>query len=96
MTKNYELMVVITTKLSEEEASGLNETILSWVKEQGGEIIKTDPWGRRMLAYPINKQTEAYYFLNFLKLETIAVKNVKRQINLNEKVIRHMFIARND
>ncbi len=96
MIKNYELMVVIAPKLNEEEATGTNDSILTLVKEQGGEIIKTDPWGRRMLAYPINKFNEGYYYVNYFKMESTSVKNVKRQINLSEKVIRHMFVVRED
>lgn len=96
MIRNYELMVIISPELSEEEASVLNENVLALVKEQSGEIIKTDPWGRRMMAYPINKHPEAYYFVNYLKMETSGVKNVKRQLNINEKVLRHMFIAKEE
>jgi len=69
---------------------------LSLVKDQQGEIVKIDPWGKRLLAYPINKLQEGYYFVDYFKLESTALKNVKRQINLNEQVIRHMFIAKED
>ncbi|MBW6514219.1 MAG: 30S ribosomal protein S6 [Candidatus Syntrophosphaera sp.] len=96
MIRNYELMVIISPELSEEEAGALNESILALVKEQSGEIIKTDPWGRRMLAYPINKRQEAYYFVNYFKMETAGVKAIKSQLNINEKVLRHMFIAKDE
>ena len=49
MVKNYELMVIISPKLSDEEAAALNESILNLAKEQNGEIVKTDLWGKRML-----------------------------------------------
>lgn len=96
MLKNYELMVVITPKLNEEEAGSLNDSVLALVKEQGGEVIKTDPWSKRLLAYPINKLKEAYYYVNFLRMESTSVKKVKSQININENVIRHMFIAKDE
>ena len=93
--KNYELMVIISPKLTEEEANKLNESILNMVKQQGnGEIIKTDPWGLRKLAYPINKMQEAYYFVNYFSMEPNAVKPIKNQLNINEHVLRHMFIVR--
>lgn len=64
------------------------------VKEQGnGEIIKTDPWGLRKLAYPINKMQEAYYFVNCFS-RTQCGKPIKNQLNINEHVLRHMFIVR--
>ncbi|NLN85542.1 MAG: 30S ribosomal protein S6 [Candidatus Cloacimonetes bacterium] len=94
MERNYELMVILSPKLGEDEASAQNESILSLIKETGGEIIKTDPWGKRMLAYPIEKITEAHYFVNYLNMDPAAVKGIKQQLNINEHVIRHMFVAK--
>ncbi|MDI9528536.1 MAG: 30S ribosomal protein S6 [Candidatus Cloacimonadota bacterium] len=96
MTKNYELMVILSPKLNEEEANQLNDSILAIVKDLSGELIKTEPWGRRMLAYPINKLQEGYYFLNYLKMESLKVKTLKQQLGLNENIIRHMIIARGE
>lgn len=94
MIKNYELMAILSPKLNDEDAVKLNETILNLVKEHNGEIVRTDPWGKRMLAYPINKLTEAYYFVNYLNMDASGVKIVKQQLNINEHVIRHMFVAK--
>jgi len=96
MTKNYELMVILSPKLNEEEANQLNDSILAIVKDLSGELIKTEPWGRRMLAYPINKLQEGYYFLNYLKMESLKVKTLKQQLGLNENIIRHMIIVRGE
>lgn len=96
MTKNYELMVILSPKLNEEEANQLNDSILAIVKDLSGELIKTEPWGRRMLAYPINKLQEGYYFLNYLKMESLKVKTLKQQLGLNESIIRHMIIVRGE
>lgn len=94
MEKNYELMVILSPKLSDEEAAALNESMLSLIKEHKGEIVKTDPWGKRILAYPINKHTEAHYFVNYLSMDATGVKSVKQQLNINEQVLRHMFIVK--
>jgi small subunit ribosomal protein S6 len=96
MIKNYELMVIVSPKLSSEEAEAANEAILNSVRENGGEIAKTDPWGRRMLAYPINKMQEGYYYVNYFSLESTTVSMLKRQMNINEKILRHMFVARGE
>ncbi|MDY0151406.1 MAG: 30S ribosomal protein S6 [Candidatus Cloacimonas sp.] len=96
MTKDYELMVILSPKLNADEANALNDTILGMVTAQGGEIIKTDPWGKRMLAYPIQKVQEAYYYVNYFKLDSLAVKALKRLFNINENIFRHMFIARGE
>jgi len=89
-------MVILSPKLNEEEANQLNDSILAIVKDLSGELIKTEPWGRRMLAYPINKLQEGYYYLNFLKMESLKVKTLKQQLGLNENIIRHMIIARGE
>ncbi len=94
MVKNYELMVIISPKLSEEEAVALNESVLNLTKEQSGEVVKTDPWGKRMLAYPIEKHLDAYYFVNYITMDAAGVKGVKQQLNINEQVLRHMFIVK--
>ena len=96
MTKDYELMVILSPRLNADEATALNETILGLVRDNGGEIIKTDPWGRRMLAYPIEKVQEAYYYVNYFKLDSLAVKPLKRLFNINENIMRHMFVLRDE
>ncbi len=94
MTKDYELMVILNPRLNADEAESLNESILQQLRDNGAEIIKTDPWGKRMLAYPINKMNDAYYFVNYFKLDSLAVKALKRLYNINENILRHMFVVR--
>lgn len=89
-------MVIISPKLNGEEADALNESIMGLVRDNGGEIVRTDPWGRRMLAYPIKKMHEGYYYVNYFKLESTTVKVLKRLMNINENVLRHMFVLRGE
>ena len=95
MTKDYELMMILSPKMNADEANIMNESLLNLVRENGGEIIKTDPWGKRLLAYPIKKNQEAYYFVNYFKLDSLLVKKLKAQFNINENILRHMFVVRN-
>ena len=87
-------MMMYIPKLNSEEADLANEAALSLLREAGAEIIKTDPWGKRILAYPIEKLNEAYYYVNYLKMDSLAVKAIKQQFNITEKIMRHMFVAR--
>lgn len=96
MIKNYELMVIVSPKLNSDEADAANEAILNLVRENGGEIAKTDAWGRKLLAYPINKMLEGYYYVNYFSLESTTVKVLKRLMNINENILRHMFVARGE
>ena len=96
MTKDYELMVILSPRLNADEANSLNDGLMAQIVENGGEVIKTDSWGKRMLAYPINKVQEAYYYVNYFKLDSQAVKALKRLYNINENILRHMFVARGE
>ncbi|MCB5259555.1 MAG: 30S ribosomal protein S6 [Candidatus Cloacimonetes bacterium] len=96
MIKDYELMVMFTPKLSAENADAANEAALKTLQEAGAEIIKTDAWGKRMLAYPIDKHQEAYYYVNYMKMDSLSIKAIKQQFNINENIIRHMFVARDE
>lgn len=89
-------MVIYSPKLSSDEAERTNEFVLGLIKEAGGEIVKTDVWGRRNLAYEIDKHTEGYYYVNYFQLESTSIINVKKPMNINEKIIRHMFVARDE
>lgn len=96
MTKDYELMVMFTPKLTTDEANAANEAVLTQLRTSGAEIIKTDLWGKRILAYPINKLQEAYYYVNYMKMDSLAVKAIKQSFNINENIVRHMFVARGE
>lgn len=88
------MMVIVSSKLNNEEADSVNENVLNLIRSSGGNVIKTDPWGRKMLAYPIKKMQEAYYYVNYLEMESTAVKSIKAQLNINEDILRHMFVLR--
>lgn len=92
---NYELGVILRPTLSEEEVNSEVEKLKNFLGERG-EIAKVDLWGRRRLAYPIEKYQEGYYvFFNF-KLPPSQVAEVKRWISLNEEVIRHLLVKEDE
>lgn len=55
MTKDYELMVILSPSLNADEANSLNDGILAQIVENGGEIIKTDPWAEECLLTPLTR-----------------------------------------
>lgn len=96
MLTNYESMVIIQPLVNDEEAGKENEKFLTFIKEKGGEIIKTDVWGRRKLAYEIKKQKEGYYFVNYYKVDAAAIKEIDRYIKLDEKILRANILHKED
>ena len=95
MIKDYELMLILNPNQSADEANAMNDSLVALVTENGGEIIKIDPWGKRMLAYPINKFNEGYYYVDYFKLDSLLVKKLSASFKINENIIRHQFVVKN-
>ncbi|MFO7660558.1 MAG: 30S ribosomal protein S6 [Candidatus Cloacimonadaceae bacterium] len=96
MIKDYESMIILTPQLSQDEANKANEIVVSVITDNGGELIKTDVWGKRQLAYPINKQTEGFYYINYFKIDSEKIKDIQRMYNINESILRFIVIDRNE
>ncbi|MBM9505972.1 MULTISPECIES: 30S ribosomal protein S6 [Actinacidiphila] len=86
--RHYELMLILDPDLEERAVSPLIESFLSVVRNGGGSVEKVDTWGRRRLAYEINKKPEGIYSVVDLKATPDVVKELDRQLNLNESVLR--------
>ncbi|MDI2130452.1 30S ribosomal protein S6 [Yinghuangia seranimata] len=86
--RNYELMVILDPDLEERAVSPLLEQFLNVVRNGGGKVEKIDTWGRRRLAYEIKKKSEGIYAVVDLAAEPAVIKELDRQMNLNESVMR--------
>ena len=86
--RHYEVMVILDPDLEERAVAPLIENFLSVVREGAGKVEKVDTWGRRRLAYEIKKKPEGIYSVIDLQAEPAVVKELDRQMNLNESVLR--------
>ncbi len=90
---NYELMVIFTPVLSEDDYKASQKKYTAFIKEHGGSIVHENPWGLKSLAYPIAKKTTGLYWV----LEYSAPSNLNEQLKIqllrDENVLRHMFTA---
>jgi small subunit ribosomal protein S6 len=86
--RHYEVMIILDPDLEERAVSPLIESFLSVVREGDGKVEKIDTWGRRRLSYEINKKPEGIYSVIDLQAEPAVVKELDRQMNLNESVMR--------
>ncbi|SNC65425.1 SSU ribosomal protein S6P [Kytococcus aerolatus] len=86
--RQYELMMIIDPETDERTLPALVEKLLAVVPAQGGSVDGTDIWGRRRLAYDINKKSEGLYVVNTLTMDTDTSKELDRQLGLNESVMR--------
>jgi small subunit ribosomal protein S6 len=86
--RHYEVMVILDPTLEERTIAPSLDTFLNVIKVDGGSVDKVDIWGRRRLAYEINKHAEGIYAVIDLKAEPASVQELDRQLNLNESVLR--------
>jgi small subunit ribosomal protein S6 len=86
--RHYEVMVILDPTLDERTVAPSLDQFLTVVKSAGGTVEKVDVWGRRRLAYEIDKNSEGIYAVIDLNAEPAAVAELDRQLNLNESVLR--------
>jgi small subunit ribosomal protein S6 len=89
----YELVCIIHPDLDETAFNGIIEKVKSWVLETSGSVDKVEVWGRKRLAYTINKQREGQYVLFNLSLVPAATIILEKNLRFLEPVIRFMLIA---
>ena len=92
--REYELVVIVQPDLDEGAFTEVVDRVSGWVKDSGGEVTKTDIWGKRQLAYPIRKQTEGQYVLLNLKLANTANAELERNLRFLEPIMRFMLVAK--
>ena len=88
---NYELMVIFTPVLSEEDFKTAQKKYASLIKENGGEVVHENPWGLKSLAYPIAKKTTGLYLVVEYKAPSNFNEKLTTQLRRDESVLRHMF-----
>jgi small subunit ribosomal protein S6 len=86
--RHYELMVILDPDLEERTVAPSLDRYLGLVRQDGGTVDSVDVWGRRRMAYEINKRAEGIYAVVELTAEPATVKELDRQLTLNESVMR--------
>jgi small subunit ribosomal protein S6 len=87
---NYELMVIFTPVLSEEEFRSEQKKFAGLVKEHGGSIVSENAWGLKSLAYPIQKKTTGLYWVLEYTAQPDFNEKLKIQLLRDEAVLRHL------
>jgi small subunit ribosomal protein S6 len=91
--QNYELMVIFTPVLSEEEYKTAQKKFTSFLTENGGQAVHENAWGLKSLAYPIQKKTTGLYWVLEYTAPSDFNEKLKTQLLRDETVLRHMFTA---
>lgn len=88
----YENVVIINSSLTEDELKSAADKITQQIIKSGGEILKVDNWGKRKLAYELNKQKTAFYLLFLFKSPSLAIKELEYFYKVFDPVVKYMII----
>ncbi|MDP3658548.1 30S ribosomal protein S6 [Phenylobacterium sp.] len=88
----YEHVVISRQDISPQQAEALNDTMKGLIEQGGGSVAKIEYWGLRNLPYRIKKNRKGHYSLLAIDAPSDAVKEMERQLSLNEDVLRFMTV----
>ncbi len=88
--QSYEIMTIFTPILAEEEFKNAQKKITDFIVDNGGEIVHSNPWGLRSLAYPIQKKTTGMYWVAEYSAPADVNAKLEIQMNRDENIMRHM------
>ena len=93
----YELAVVVSAKLEDEERVALIEKVKELIARFGGNVTKVDDWGKKKLAYEIQKMNEAfYYFVYFESENTDCPNEMEAQMRIMDNVLRYLVVKEDE
>jgi small subunit ribosomal protein S6 len=94
MARDYELGIVINPEVGDEQARALVERVTQIISNYGGQVVRVNAWGRRRLAYPIQRFRDGLYFFFDLSLTPSTIAEIERDIRVLEDIIRHLMKVR--
>ena len=88
----YEHVIIARQDISAQQAEALNDTLKGLIEEGGGSVAKIEYWGLRNLTYRVKKNRKGHYSLLAIDAPAPAVKEMERQLSINEDVLRYMTV----
>ncbi|MGB2982433.1 MAG: 30S ribosomal protein S6 [Candidatus Bipolaricaulia bacterium] len=92
--RDYEIVYVIRTDLSDEDRAAKVERIHTLITENGGEIGKMEEWGKRVLAYEIRHCADGFFGMAEFHLPPDGVKTIEDRLNIDEEILRYQIVSR--
>lgn len=94
--RNYELMVIISPDVSEEDIPGTIDKVSDFITSRGGTITEVAHWGKRKLAYPIARFREGDYVLSRFKFKPEMAAELEANLKISEMILRHLLVRLGD
>lgn len=90
--REYELMYIVRPNLDDEGFNGASASVDTIISNLGGEVSDKQPWGKRRLAYPIERHEDGYYVVAKIRLGPDQIGELEEQLRISDDVIRHMLV----
>lgn len=88
----YELAVVLSVKLEDEERAAAIEKVTGYITRFGGTVTNIDEWGKKRLAYEIQKMKEAFYYFIQFEADSTAPAEIESRMRIMDNVIRYLIV----
>jgi small subunit ribosomal protein S6 len=91
--REYELVVILSPQVADDDVEeALSRLIRQPVESRGGEVLEVNHWGRRKLAYPIQRHLEGNYVLFQIRVDPAHTKELEQRLLISEEVLRHLLV----
>ena len=92
----YELAVVVSAKIEDEERAAVVEKVIALIERFGGNVTNVDEWGKKRLAYEVQKMKEAFYYFIQFDAEATAPAEIESRIRIMDNVIRFLCVRQDE
>ena len=88
----YELAVVLSSAITDEERTAALERVQEFITRDGGTITSVDDWGKKKLAYEIQKMTEGFYYFIHFDAEATVPNEIEQRVRIMDNVLRYLCV----
>ena len=92
----YELAVVLSAKLEDEERAAALEKVQGYITRFGGTVTGVDDWGKKRLAYEVQKMKEAFYYFIRFEAESTVPAEIESRVRIMDNVIRYLCVRQDE
>ncbi len=92
----YELALVVSAKIEDDERAAVVDKAKSYIERFGGTIVNVDDWGKKRLAYDVQKMKEAFYYFIQFDADTTAPEQLEGRVRIMDNVVRYLIVKRDE
>ena len=92
----YELAVVVSAKLEDEERAATIEKVKEYITRFGGTVTNVDDWGKKRLAYEVQKMKDAFYYFIQFEAEATAPVEIENRVRIMDNVVRFLIVKQDE